>query len=396
MVLMGTNNSKNTRRGFLKQFSVLGLGAAAVGSGMSIFPQGCRPLGQGEGSAANVPANRQVGIALVGLGWYSTDQLGPALLETQYCRLAGVVTGTPEKGEKFQKKYGFPKANIYNYENFETIANNPDIDVIYLVLPPALHPEFAIRAFRAGKHVICEKPMAPTVEEAQQMLRARDEAGKLMSIGYRVHFDPYHQEVMRLGQKQVYGQVSKVENTFAMYWDKGGWRTKHELGGGSVWDLGTYVIQGGIYTVGENPIAVTAKEVEKEKPDKFGDIDEGMEFTLEFPGGARAECKTHFWMKEDKLKAEAERGWFEIEPAFDYYGQRGETSDGVIHFGQVNQQARQMDDFALRVINNDPDTPVPGEMGLRDVRIIQAVYESARTGRRVELEYEGVAAGQRG
>jgi predicted dehydrogenase len=385
--------TENSRRNFIKNFSFLGLGTAAIGSGLTIL-NSCRP--QASTQAAGVPEDRQIGIALVGLGWYSTDQLGPALMETKYCRLAGVVTGTPEKGTRFQKKYGFPKENIYNYDNFEDIANNPDIDVIYLALPPVLHPEFAIRAFKAGKHVICEKPMAPTAREAEEMIRERDTAGKLMSIGYRVHFDPYHREAMRLGQEKVFGAVTKMENEFAMYWDRGGWRTKKDLGGGSVWDLGTYVTQASIYTIGENPIAVTAKEKEKDEPEKFGEVDEGMEFTLEFPGGATAECKTGFWSESDKLRAETEKGWFEIEPAFDYYGQRGETGEGVIHFGQVNQQAFQMDDFALRVINNDQNTPVPAEMGLRDVRIIEAVYQSAQTGQRVELnlDFPPVTAGK--
>jgi predicted dehydrogenase len=389
-MLMEKSKEENTRRSFLKNFSALGIGAAAISSGISMLGQSCQLLDKRQ---AGVPANRQLGVALVGLGWYSKDQLGPALMETQYCRLAGVVTGSPEKGKIFKKKYGFSENNIYNYNNFEEIANNDAIDIIYLALPPVLHPEFAIRAFNAGKHVIVEKPMAPTVEEAQKMLQARDRAGKFMSVGYRLHFDPYHKEVMRLGQQQVHGQVTKMENEFAMYWDRGGWRTKKELGGGSVWDLGTYVIQGAIYTIGQNPLAVRAKQTEKEKPEDFADVDEGMEFILEFPDGVIAECKTSLWNEEDKLRAETGRGWFELEPAFDYYGQRGETHEGVIHFGQLNQQARQLDDFALRVINKDPNTPVPGEMGLRDVRIIQAVYESAATGRRVELEYEPYAAG---
>jgi predicted dehydrogenase len=370
-----------SRRSFLRIFSS-GLGVAALAPGFGMINQACSPETQ---RRLTTPA-RQVGIALVGLGWYSTDQLGPALMETQYCRLAGVVTGTPESGERFRKNYGFPVQNMYNYENFDEIADNPDIDVIYLVLPPALHPEFAIRAFKAGKHVICEKPMAPTARDARRMLEARDGAGKMMSMGYRLHFDPYHDEVKRLGQEQVYGPVQRMKNRFAMYWDKGGWRTKRDLGGGSVWDLGTYVIQAAIYTIGEEPVAVTAQELPKQREDKFGEVDESMHFVLEFPGGARAECQTGFWKDEDILRAETRDGWFELEPAYDYYGQRGETHEGVIHHGQVNQQARQMDDFALRVVNNDPGTtPVPGEMGLRDVIIIEAVYEAARTGRRVEL-----------
>lgn len=366
-----------SRRSFLQNCS-LGLGATALGVPAASLLTGCGSDSRPPGAIA---PSREVGIALVGLGQYSTEQLGPALLETEYCRLAGVVTGTPESGERFLKKYQFPEQNIYNYDNFDAIVDNDDIDVVYLVLPPVLHPEFAIRAFEAGKHVICEKPMAPSLADAERMLEARDAANRLMSIGYRLHFEPYHQEVMALGQLQKYGAVTRMENEFKLFVnDPENWRARRELGGGSVWDMGIYNIQAAIYTSGEEPIAVTAREKEKERPDIFTDVDEGMEFTLEFPSGAVAECVSDFWDDEDRLYAEAEDGWFEIENAFYYSEQRGETHDRVIHYPQVNQQARQMDDFALRVINNDRNTPVPGEMGLRDVRIIEAVYESAANG----------------
>jgi len=371
-----TSSYNVSRRSFLQTCSV-GLGATAVGG-----PALLTACGSGDRIRADgPPGGREVGIALVGLGQYSTEQLGPALLETEHCRLAGVVTGTPESGDRFLKKYRFPEQNIYNYDNFDAIANNDDIDVVYLALPPVLHPEFAIRAFEAGKHVICEKPMAPSLEDAERMLEARDAAQRLMSIGYRLHFEPFHKEVMALGQDQQYGPVTRMENEFKLFMnDPENWRARRELGGGSVWDMGIYNIQAAIYTLGEEPIAVTANEKEKERPDIFTDVDEGMEFTLEFPSGAVAECVSDFWDDADRHYAETDSGWFEIENAFYYSEQRGETHERVIHHRQVNQQARQMDDFAQRVRNNDRDTPVPGEMGLRDVRIIEAVYESAANG----------------
>lgn len=367
----------SSRRNFLQNCS-LGLGATALGAPAASLLTGC---GSEDRLKAGMPPSREVGIALVGLGQYSTEQLGPALLETEYCRLAGVVTGTPESGERFLKKYRFPEENIYNYDNFDTIVDNDDIDVIYLVLPPVLHPEFAIRAFEAGKHVICEKPMAPSLADAQRMLEARDAASRLMSIGYRLHFEPYHQEIMALGQLEKYGPVNRMESEFKLFMnDPENWRARRELGGGAVWDMGIYNIQAAIYTLGEEPIAVSAREKEKERADIFTDVDEGMEFTLEFPSGAVAECSTDFWDDADRHYAEASDGWFELENAFYYSEQRGETHERVIHHRQINQQARQMDDFAKRVLTNDRNTPVPGEMGLRDVRIIEAVYESAASG----------------
>jgi predicted dehydrogenase len=360
-----SGSSSKSRRSFLQRFS-LGMGAAVAAPGLSLMTQSCRV-----NDDTIVIPRRQVGIALVGLGQYSTEQLGPALLETQYCRMAGVVS---------------------NYDNFDNIRDNPDIDVIYLVLPPVLHPEFAIRAFDAGKHVICEKPMAPSEAEAREMLAARDRNRRLMSIGYRLHFEPHNREVMRLGQQRVYGPLEETEHAFKTFVDDPeNWRARRELGGGSVWDVGIYTIQAAIYTIGALPLAVTATQPPDVRPDIFGDVDERMEFTLEFPGGVTAECACGFHTEEDLLKAKAQNGYFKLEPAQYYSGIRGETSDRVIHYRQVNQQAKQMDDFALRVLGNRADTPVPGEMGLRDVIIIEAVYESARRGgERVEINLNGI------
>src|SRR5688572_10307449 len=152
----------------------------------------------------------KLGIALVGLGSYSSGQLGPALLETEHCYLAGIVTGTPEKAEKWKTQYDIPENNIYNYQNFDSIKDNKDIDIIYVVLPNAMHAEYVKRAAKAGKHVICEKPMAVTVEECDQMIAACKQAGKMLSIGYRLHFEPYNMHMKQLGQNKVYGTIKKI------------------------------------------------------------------------------------------------------------------------------------------------------------------------------------------
>ena len=107
----------------------------------------------------------KLGVALVGLGYYSTDLLAPALQNTKNCYLAGIVTGTPSKAEAWQKKYNIPDKNIFDYQSFEQLANNDDIDVVYIVLPPSMHKEYVVRGAKAGKHVFCEKPMAITSNE---------------------------------------------------------------------------------------------------------------------------------------------------------------------------------------------------------------------------------------
>lgn len=140
----------------------------------------------------------KLGIALVGLGSYSAAELAPALQETQHCYLAGIVTGTPSKTDDWKKKYNIPDKNIYTYQSFDSIKDNPDIHIIYVVLPNSMHADYVVRAAKAGKHVICEKPMAVKVADCDRMIQACKDAGVMLSIGYRLHFEPYNKEMMRL------------------------------------------------------------------------------------------------------------------------------------------------------------------------------------------------------
>ncbi len=326
----------------------------------------------------------KLGIALVGLGKYSEGQLAPALQETKRCYLSGIVTGTPDKAEKWKKKYDIPDKNVYNYQTFDSIKDNPDIDIIYVVLPNAMHAEYVVRAAAAGKHIICEKPMAVTVEDCDRMINACKEAGKMLSIGYRLHFELYNLEMMRIGKEQPLGRIKimKAENGMK---DAKGWRLDKPLsGGGPLMDLGIYCVQGCRYTTGQEPIAVKAQEGPKTDPEKFKTVEESLSWQMEFPGGVTAECKTSYSEEMNLLRAECENGWAELSPSYEYSGIKGKTSNGKMDFPEVNQQARQMDDFAMAIKNNRP-TPVPGEMGRQDVKILQAIYKAMETGERVEI-----------
>lgn len=328
--------------------------------------------------------NKKLGIALVGLGGYSGGELAPALQETRHCYLAGIATGSPEKIPKWKAKYNIPDGNIYNYENFDSIKDNPSIDIVYVVLPVSMHAEYTIRAAKAGKHVICEKPMAITVKDCDRMISACRDAKKMLSIGYRLHFEPHNKEMMRLGQDKVFGKLQKLRADNGSN-GTGGWRLDKELaGGGPLMDLGVYCIQGIRYTTGMEPIAVTAVEGPKTDPETFKEVEQSLTWRMEFADNIVAECKTSYSEAMNLLRAEAENGWFELSPAYPYSGIKGKSSKGKIEFKEVNQQALQMDDFALAVKNNRP-SPVPGEMGRQDMKIIEAIYEAMRTGKRVAL-----------
>jgi predicted dehydrogenase len=310
--------------------------------------------------------------------------LGPALQQTKHCYLAGIVSGSKKKKKNWKKKYDIPENNIYNYEDFDLIRNNEAIDIVYVVLPNSMHKEYVIRAAKAGKHVICEKPMANTVEECDEMIAVCKEAGLMLSIGYRLHFDPFNLEMMRLANEKVYGHMKRISASHGLS-SAQGWRLDKEMaGGGPLMDVGIYCVNAGRYIARQEPIAVHATEGQKKDKKKFADIEESLTWTMEYPSGVIAECSCSYSQYGNHLRVEAENGWFEIAPSFSYRGLKGKTSDGTMDMKSINQQAAQMDDFALAVIDKRP-TPVPGEMGRQDMKIIEAIYGSVASGQRVEI-----------
>ncbi len=354
--------------------------------GNSLYGAGALALAPAIAACSLKPA-KKLGIALVGLGSYSTGQLAPALLQTQHCYLAGLVTGTPAKANDWQHKYNIPQQNCYNYQNFDQIASNSDIDIIYVVLPVALHKEYTIRAAQAGKHVICEKPMALNAKDCGDMIAACKKAGRMLSIGYRLHFEPHNMEVMRLGQQQVFGKLTGLENANGFYYggDPNAWRLKKALsGGGGLMDMGIYAIQGARYTTGTEPAAVYATQ-QKTRPELFKEVDETVFWELEFPDGFKSKGKSSYNNDWSYLKAKAAHGAFELEPAYGYGGIDGKTSNGPMPFPQINQQAAQMDDFALCVQTGKP-TRVPGEEGMKDMQVVDAIYRSLASGKREQIE----------
>lgn len=359
----------NSRRKFIVQ-GAAGLVAATVSPAFAnIFTQ----------------KKERLGVALVGLGYYSTDLLAPALQLTKNCYLAGIVTGTPSKAEDWKKRHNIPERNIYNYENMHKVADNPDIDVIYIVLPPSMHAKYAIIAASAGKHVWCEKPMAMTVAECQSMIDACKKNRVKLSIGYRMHHEPNTQRVMQFAKTLPYGAIVDVKAE-AGYFDprKDHWKQKKALGGGAMYDMGVYPLNAVRYSTGLEPIAVTAK-ASTTRPEIYTEVEETMEFRLEFPKGITAECVTSFGRGMNDLRVNCRNGWYELSPFQAYGGIRGRTSDGKLFDGSIpNQQAKQMDDDALAIMNNK-DVIVPGEEGLRDIRVVEAVYRSVAANARLQI-----------
>lgn len=328
--------------------------------------------------------NKKLGIALVGLGNYSTNQLAPALLETKMCELKAIVTGSPSKIPQWKTKYGIMDHQIYNYENFDAIANNSEVDIIYIVLPNNMHKEFTLRAFSAGKHVICEKPLALNAQEASEMIAAGKKANRELYVGYRLHYEPHHQETIRLCREQAFGKIKHFEGGFGFRaGNPNQWRLKKLYGGGALMDVGIYVIQGARYTIGEEPIAVTAREYKTEKV-KFSEVDELIVWQMEFPSGAVASCTTSFSASTNHLFVASEKGFIRLSPSYTYNMIAGYTRGYSFDFPQVNQQALHMDGISNHLINGVPHLNTGGDEGLRDMKVIDAIFASAASdGKRI-------------
>ncbi|HEX5661821.1 MAG TPA: Gfo/Idh/MocA family oxidoreductase [Polyangiales bacterium] len=329
---------------------------------------------------------RALGVALLGLGNYAQSELAPGLQRARHCALRGIVTGTPEKIPPWQRAHAIPDSNVYDYASLPNIKNNPEIQVVYVVTPTALHKKFAIMAAEAGKHVWCEKPMALDVAECQSIIDACKLNGVSLAIGYRLHHEPNTQTITAWGKSKPYGAITRVSAVAGdATGDERTWRHSAALGGGALYDIGVYSINAIRYASGEYPVRVLSAKQSTTRPELFNEVDEVTEFELELPSGVRAYGKGSRAESINDLRIEAAKGSYGLAPFQSYSGVKGEASDGTKLDQKIDhQQAKQMDDEALAILEGRAPI-VPGEEGLADIRIVNAIQESVRTGQPVTI-----------
>jgi predicted dehydrogenase len=328
-------------------------------------------------------------VAIMGLGSYGT-RVAEAMKDCKKAKLVGVISGTPSKIKDWQSKYSIPEKNCYNYENFDAIRTNPEIDAVYIITPNALHHSQAIRIAKAGKHVICEKPMAINAKEGQEMVDACKRANVKLLVGYRLHFEPKTLEIIRMRKEGELGKALFFQGLSGFrIGDPTQWRLNKKLaGGGSMMDIGIYSINGARYMIGEEPVWVTAQET-KTDPVKFKPgVDETIQFQLGFPSGAVASCLSTYSMNNlDRFFLNAEKGFGELFPATGYGPIKGRTNKGELTHPHVTHQTVQMDEMAAIILEGkQPIVPVDGEEGVRDLKIIDAIYEAIKKGKKVDLK----------
>ena len=327
-------------------------------------------------------------VAIMGLGGYGT-MVGKAMQSSKKAKLVGVISGTPSKIKDWQSQYNIPEKNCYNYENFDEIKDNPDIDAVYIITPNGLHHSQAIRVAKAGKHVICEKPMALNAKQGQEMVDACENANVHLLVGYRMHFEPNTLEIIRMRNEGEFGKILFFQGlTGFKIGDPNQWRLDKELaGGGSMMDIGIYSVNGARYMVGEEPIWVTAQET-KTDPIKFKEgVDETIQFQFGFPSGAVASCLSTYAMNNlDRFFLNGDKGFAELHPATGYGPIKGRTHKGELNNPHVTHQTVQMDEMAGIILEGKkPLVPVDGIEGLKDLKIIDAIYRAVETGKKVDL-----------
>lgn len=342
------------------------------------------------------PPGERVGFAVVGLGRLALEQVLPAFGECKRAKLTALVSGEMEKAREVARRYGVPEKNLYTYQTYDRLRDNPDVDVIYIILPNGMHREYTVRGAQAGKHILSEKPMANNSRECEEMIAACRKAGRKLMIAYRMQYEPYNREVVRMVRAKELGAVKQftAENTQAMA-NPEQWRLKKALaGGGALPDIGIYCLNAARFITGEEPVEVRSYIHSTPGDVRFREVEELVSFTLQFPSGMVAHCSTSYDVHNSRrYRVGCSDGWIDLDPAFAYEGLRmkvgrksGEKAEGQEErsLQQKNQFALEMDHMA-QCVREDKQPHTPGEEGLQDHRLMEAIYEAAQSGRVVKL-----------
>ena len=345
---------------------------------------------------APLPPERRVGFALVGLGRLTLGQILPAFSQCKKARPVALVSGTPDKARAVAAQYGIPDRSVFSYGEIGRLADESAVSAVYIVTPNALHRDHVVAAAKAGKHVLCEKPMANTSAEAREMVAACDAAGVKLMIAYRCQYEKYNREAIRLVRSGELGRVSLIEATNTqVQGSPEQWRMKSGLaGGGALPDIGLYCLNGARAMLGEEPVEVFARAWSPAGDPRYAEVEETIAFMLRFPSGAMANCAAGYGAHESKdLRLRLERGWIELADAFAYQGQRLRIAhrDGTREsldekkLGMANQFTLEIDHFAECILH-DRRPRTPGEEGVQDHMVMEAIYRSAREGGPVALD----------
>jgi predicted dehydrogenase len=333
---------------------------------------------------------RKVGYCVIGLGTIA-DHFMRGVQTSSNSKITGLVSGHRDKAERIAAQYGVPKSSIYSYEDMDKFRDNKTIDAVYVALPNSMHAEYTIRSAKAGKHVLCEKPMSTTVSEAEAMIAACKAAQVKLMIAYRLHYEPLNLKAVKLIRDGALGKVQTINGAFGFNANPTAWRLNKALaGGGSLFDVGIYVLNASRYLTGEEPVKFTAVTSTIDQDGRFSTMEENISWTTKFPSGIVATgSSTYGTQMPGYFKVFGSKGWLEMGPAFNYDGLKLRASFSSGGKGSPNieiddsnpekdpmQFTREADHFSDCVLH-DKRPKSSGEEGLRDMKYIEQIYEAA-------------------
>ena len=340
--------------------------------------------------------DKRVGFAIVGLGRLALGQILPAFASCKYAKPVALVSGNAAKARKVARQYGIKETNVYDYQNFDHIRDNKEIDVVYIVLPNGMHEEYTVRAAKAGKHILCEKPMANTAAEAKRMIEACESAGKKLMIAYRIQYEPHHRMVQQFIRNKQYGNVKLIESVNVQNMgDPEQWRLNKKLaGGGALPDIGLYCLNTTRFLLGEEPESISATMYSTPNDVRFKEVEEAVLFQMRFPSGVLSTNSCSYAAhKGQRYRCYTDAGgWYGLDPAYPYKGlamDMAEVKDqkewkGKPSLEEKDQFALEIDHMADCVLNNKKPYS-PGEEGHQDMKLMETIYEAARENKTIIL-----------
>jgi predicted dehydrogenase len=327
--------------------------------------------------------DKKTGYAVIGLGRIAGHFM-PGVRNSSNSQITALVSGHRDKAEQIAGEYSIPANSIYSYEDFDRIAENKTVDAVYVALPNSMHSEYTIRAAKAGKHVLCEKPMATNVADCERMIAACKTANVKLMIAYRCHYEPTNLKAVKLIRDGALGQLQAIESSFGFNIRPGEWRLSKKLaGGGPLFDVGIYSLNACRYLTGEEPRDIAAYASVLDHDGRFNEVEENVSWTMRFPSGIVASCSTTYGAPMDGFfRAHGSKGWLEVSPAFVYEKLhiRGDLSGTALDEPNPARDPSQFQAEAehfSHCLQNGIEPQSPGQEGLRDMRYITRIYQSA-------------------
>jgi glucose-fructose oxidoreductase len=340
------------------------------------------------GKSNSSSRSRKVRYAVVGLGHIAQAAVLPAFRHaSRNSELVALVSGHPQKLQVLGRRYRVE--HLCGYEDFDALMADDVCDAVYIALPNDMHRDFTVRAARAGKHVLCEKPMAMRARDCEAMIRVTRSARVKLMIAYRLHFERANLEAIRLAHAGRLGELRFFSSDFSMQVAKENIRLDREKGGGPIYDIGVYCINAARYMMGEEPTAVMAAATRSRDP-RFREVDETLVGVMRFKDERIASFTCSFGAADrSTFTLTGTRGSITLDPAYEYaqglaYTLRLGDREKPKRFAKSDQFAPELLYFS-DCIRNDRQPEPSGEEGLADVRIIEAMQRSARSGRWVSL-----------